>query len=224
MSSDITTEETSVSQPGETCLYFLRNGQRISPWHDLPLFADREYGILNMVVEIPRGTNAKMEITKEISLNPIKQDIKNGKPRELADLPPYRGYPCNYGAIPQTWEDPNVLDSHTRVAGDDDPLDVCEIGNHVAKCGDIKKVNPLGAFAVLDEGETDWKIIAIDVSDPLSEKMRDIGDVEKHLPGFLESLQTWYCNYKVPDGKEPNTIALDGKLMDRQWVLPGDLE
>lgn len=77
-------------------------------------------------------------------------------------------------------------------------------------------VNPLGAFAVLDEGETDWKIVAIDVSDPLAERMTDIGDVEKQLPGFLESLKTWYCNYKVPDGKKPNTIALDGKLMDRQ--------
>lgn len=77
-------------------------------------------------------------------------------------------------------------------------------------------MNPLGAFAVLDEGETDWKIVAIDVSNPLSERMADIGDVEKHLPGFLESLKTWYCNYKVPDGKQPNTIALDGKLMDRQ--------
>lgn len=77
-------------------------------------------------------------------------------------------------------------------------------------------VNPLGAFAVLDEGETDWKIVAIDVSDPLAERMTDIGDVETQLPGFLESLKTWYCNYKVPDGKEPNTIALDGKLMDRK--------
>ncbi|KAJ5798966.1 inorganic pyrophosphatase [Penicillium pulvis] len=216
MTSNITIEETSISQPGETRLYFQQNGQMISPWHDIPLFADREYGILNMVVEIPRETNAKMEITKEISLNPIKQDIIKGKPRELADVPPFRGYPCNYGAIPQTWEDPNAIDSHTGVAGDDDPLDVCEIGNHVAKCGDIKKVNPLGAFAVLDEGETDWKIVAIDVSNPLSEKMTDIGDVEKHLPGYLESLKTWYCNYKVSDGKEPNTIALDGKLMDRQ--------
>lgn len=63
MTSNITIEETSISQPGETRLYFQQNGQMISPWHDIPLFADREYGILNMVVEIPRETNAKMEVS-----------------------------------------------------------------------------------------------------------------------------------------------------------------
>lgn len=81
-------------------------------------------------------------------------------------------------------------------------------------------VKPLGAFAVLDEGETDWKVIAIDVADPLSEKLIDINDVENHRPGFLESLKTWYCNYKVPDGNDPNSIGLDGKLMDRQYAVP----
>lgn len=160
-----------------------------------------------------------MEITKEVSFNPITQDIKKGKPRELADISPFRGYPCNYGAIPQTWENPNAIDPHTGVPGDDDPLDVCEIGSQVAQCGEIKIVKPLGAFAVLDEGETDWKIIAIDIADALSEKLTDIGDVENHLPGFLESLKTWYCNYKVPDGNSPNSIGLDGKLMDRQFAL-----
>lgn len=49
----------------------------------------------------------------------------------------------------------NTIDSYTGVVGDDNPLDVCEISNHIAKCGDIKKVNPLGAFAILDEGEID---------------------------------------------------------------------
>ncbi|PIO59299.1 hypothetical protein TELCIR_19241, partial [Teladorsagia circumcincta] len=33
----------------------------ISPWHDIPLFADEANHIYNMIVEIPRWTNAKME-------------------------------------------------------------------------------------------------------------------------------------------------------------------
>jgi inorganic pyrophosphatase len=100
--------------------------------------------------------------------------------------------------------------------GDDDPLDICEIGSKAAKCGRIKKVKPLGAFAVLDESETDWKVVAIDVADALAGSLSDVGDVDNHLPGLLESLKKWYCNYKVPDGNEPNSIALDGKVMDRQ--------
>ncbi|OQD75317.1 hypothetical protein PENDEC_c007G07018 [Penicillium decumbens] len=95
-------------------------------------------------------------------------------------------------AIPATttWEDPNTIDDKTGIAGDDDPLDICEIGNAVANCGEVKKVKPLGAFALLDKGETDWKVIAIDVCHPLATKLSDIGDVEKALPGFLESLKS----------------------------------
>ena len=38
---------------------------------------------------------------------------------------------------------------------------------------------------MIDEGETDWKVIAIDVNDPLAENLNDIHDVEKVMPGFL---------------------------------------
>lgn len=40
---------------------------------DIPLYADESQGILNMVVEVPRWTNAKMEISKEEAFNPILQ-------------------------------------------------------------------------------------------------------------------------------------------------------
>ena len=54
-----------------------------------------------MIVEIPRGTSAKMEISPGGSLNPIKQDVKNGKLRIVDDVYPYTGYIWNYGAFPQ---------------------------------------------------------------------------------------------------------------------------
>ena len=56
-----------------------------------------------MVVEIPRGTNAKMEIATALPLNPIKQDVKNGKLRFVDDVFPYTGYIWNYGAFPQVF-------------------------------------------------------------------------------------------------------------------------
>lgn len=40
---------------------------------DIPLFADESKTILNMIVEVPRWTNAKLEICKEEPFNPIKQ-------------------------------------------------------------------------------------------------------------------------------------------------------
>jgi inorganic pyrophosphatase len=64
----------------------------------------------------------------------------------------------------QTWEDPNVIHPETKAKGDNDPLDVCEIGELVGYTGQVKQVKVLGVMALLDEEETDWKIIVIDVS------------------------------------------------------------
>lgn len=49
--------------------------------------------------------------------------------------------------------------------GDDDPLDVLELGSSIGQLGEIKTVKILGALAMIDEGELDWKIITINLKD-----------------------------------------------------------
>jgi inorganic pyrophosphatase len=44
-------------------VYYENAGSPISSWHDIPLYANEEQTVLNMVVEIPRWTNAKFEVT-----------------------------------------------------------------------------------------------------------------------------------------------------------------
>lgn len=46
-------------------VYIEKDGQPISAFHDIPLYANAEQTILNMVVEIPRWTNAKQEVGRE---------------------------------------------------------------------------------------------------------------------------------------------------------------
>ena len=53
-------------------------------------------------------------------------------------------------------------------------MDVVEIGSAVAVRGQVKQVKVLGVIALIDEGETDWKIIAIDVNDPNAEALNGI--------------------------------------------------
>ncbi|KAL1847954.1 hypothetical protein Plec18170_008368 [Paecilomyces lecythidis] len=158
-------------------------------------------------------------ICKDESLSPIKQDIKNDKPRYVPNLFPHKGYPWNYGAFPQTWEDPSVPDPHTHVNGDDDPLDVCEVGGVVGYTGEVKPVKVLGAFAIIDEGETDWKVLAVDAREPLATKVGDIGDLEPYMPGFLETMKWWFKMYKVPDGKKENEIALNGEIFGKDFAI-----
>ena len=43
-------------------VYYEKDGTPISSWHDIPLYANEEKNVLNMVVEIPRWTNAKFEV------------------------------------------------------------------------------------------------------------------------------------------------------------------
>lgn len=171
-----------------------------------------------MIVEVPRWTNAKLEISKEQKLNPIIQDTKKGKLRFVRNCFPHHGYIHNYGAFPQTWEDPNQSHPETKAKGDNDPLDVCEIGEKVATVGEVKQVKVLGVMALLDEGETDWKVIVIDVNDPLAPKLNDIEDVETHLPGLLRATNEWFRIYKIPDGKPENQFAFSGECKNKKYA------
>ncbi|KAK9475997.1 inorganic pyrophosphatase [Lipomyces japonicus] len=199
-------------------LFIEKDGVPVSPFHDIPLYANEQQTVVNMIVEVPRWTNAKLEITKEETLNPIKQDVKKGKLRYVRNCFPHHGYIWNYGAIPQTWEDPNVEHPDTLAAGDNDPLDVCEIGWQVSYPGEVKQVKVLGVMALLDEGETDWKIIAIDVRDPLAPKLNDIEDVETYLPGLLRATNEWFRIYKMPDGKPENHFAFSGEVRNKKYA------
>ncbi|RPB19851.1 pyrophosphatase-domain-containing protein [Terfezia boudieri ATCC MYA-4762] len=199
-------------------IFIEKDGSPISPFHDIPLFANEQKTLLNMIVEIPRWTNAKMEICKEETLNPIKQDIKKGKLRYVRNCFPHKGYLWNYGAFPQTWEDPNHIHPETKAKGDNDPLDVCEIGELVGTPGQIKRVKVLGVMALLDEEETDWKVIVIDEKDPLAPKLNDIEDVERHLPGLLRATNEWFRIYKIPDGKPENQFAFSGECKNKKYA------
>ena len=56
----------------------------ISPFHDIPLAAGSD--TFHMVVEVPRWTNAKMEIDTKAPLNPIVQVLVTSWIRTFAKL------------------------------------------------------------------------------------------------------------------------------------------
>ena len=163
-------------------------------------------------------TNAKLEISKSSFMNSIEQDTKKGKLRYVRNSFPWKGYIWNYGAFPQTYEDPDSVHPETKAKGDGDPIDVCEIGEAVGYVGQVKQVKVLGTLALLDEGETDWKIIVIDVNDPLAPKINDIEDVERHLPGLLRATNEWFRIYKIPDGKPENQFAFSGEAKNKKYA------
>lgn len=79
-------------------------------------------------------------------------------------------------------------------------VDVVEIGDRRANIGEVLKVKPLAALAMIDEGELDWKIVAISLDDPRASLVNDVDDAEKHFPvclflfSFLECLWCYLFN------------------------------
>ncbi|XP_040582585.1 inorganic pyrophosphatase [Lepeophtheirus salmonis] len=218
MSSTYTTEVRGSPNKDDYRRYFRnQDGLPVSPMHDIPL-SDEE-GTYNVVIEVPRWSNAKMEINLKEELNPIKQDVKKGKLRYVANCFPHKGYIWNYGFIPQTWEDPEHTDPSTNCKGDGDPIDVCEIGTKVHPQGAVIKVKVLGTLALIDEGETDWKVLTIDVTDPMASQLNDVQDIDKLMPGFLAATVEWFKIYKMPDGKPANQFAFNGTAKDKEFAI-----
>lgn len=152
-----------------------------------------------------------MEVATKEENNPIAQDMKKGKLRD------YHG-PIfwNYGCLPQTWEDPNVKHPELKCFGDNDPIDVVEIGSRALPMGSITTVKPLGVLAMIDDGELDWKVLAIATDDPLAAEYNDIDDV----PEAIQSgIREWFRWYKTPDDKPINAFGFDERYLSKKEAL-----
>ncbi|KAK7196856.1 inorganic pyrophosphatase [Novymonas esmeraldas] len=189
-----------------------------SAWHDLPLrpAAAADPRLLISVTEIPRGTRAKLELCKEEPHNPIKQDVVAGASGPSLRCFAYGDIPFNYGFLPRTWEDPRHVDARTGCVGDGDPVDVVHLGaaHHIGAYGPVRV---LGVLGLIDQGETDWKIIV--------ESVDAAGggggyDTLAKVPLELRvAIVDWFENYKVAEGKQKNVFAFDKEIRGADTAL-----
>ena len=56
-------------------------------------------------------------------------------------------------------------------------------------------VKALGVLAMIDDGELDWKVIAVSTADPLAAKLNDVADIEKECPGVVSGIREWFRWY-----------------------------
>lgn len=142
-----------------------------------------ESGVVQMVVEIPAGTNKKIEY--DYKSNSFKNDQKNGKNRVIQFLP----YLGNYGFIPSTNMDKSL-------GGDGDALDVLVLAS-AQPTGTILRVIPIGLLKLSDNGEIDNKIIAIpaEAQDRIIDviSFRALRSMYPEVPNIIEH---WFLDYK----------------------------
>lgn len=153
----------------------------------MDLEAFNEDGTVRAIVEIPTGTSAKWEVSKD-DPKAVYWEYKNDKPRVVN----YLGYPGNYGAIPGT-----ALPK--ELGGDGDPLDVIVLGQAVPR-GEVVDVRVIGVLKMLDGGEQDDKLIAVLAKDSPFAHIESMPQLDAEYPGVSQIIDLWFANYKGPDG------------------------
>lgn len=150
--------------------------------HDIAPFTSDS--LVNVVIEIPAGTNQKWEVNKVIGQIEWEQ-VTPGSFRVINYLP----YPANYGFVPQT-----LLPEAT--GGDGDPVDVFVLGSSIAR-EKVVKVRIVGIIHMLDDHESDSKLLAVNTDEPGF----DVDSYEmliNHYPGVTDIIKLWLSHYKGP--------------------------
>ena len=141
-------------------------------WHDIKAGTSEE---MNVIIEIPRGSNNKYEIDKETGL--IKLDRVN-----YSAAP----YPFDYGFVPQTlWHD-------------GDALDVVVLTTHPLQTGILAAVRPVAVMEMVDGGESDYKIIGVPAEDKRWDDVQDLADLNQHT---VKEIKHFFETYKLLKGK-----------------------
>jgi len=138
------------------------------------LSAFSENGI-NAVIEIPAGTNHKIEF-----------DGTSFTTDRIVDFLPYPG---NYGYIPGTKMDKSR-------GGDGDALDILVIAEQVPT-GTVMEVKAIGALVLKDGGELDTKIIAIPQDSSLQVMhVKGFTSLMTEYNMAQTIIKDWFLNYK----------------------------
>lgn len=152
----------------------------MSLWHDVKIGSNAPE-IINVIVEIPQGSQNKYEYDKENNL--IKLDRVLFSPLH---------YPGDYGLIPQTF------------AEDDDPLDALVLVTNSTYPGVLIEARPIGMLKMVDAGKVDNKILCVAENDPRYSEYKDVTDIREHV---LKEIAHFFQVYKDLEGKKVEIIG-----------------
>ncbi|MCC3160976.1 MAG: inorganic diphosphatase [Mollicutes bacterium PWAP] len=121
-------------------------------------------------IEIPQGSSIKYEYDRKLDAIIVDRILREGFI-----------YPANYGFIPKT------------IDWDGDELDVLVFNEEKFVTGTYAKVRIVGAMKMIDDGETDTKLIAVHADDYRQKNISDISQIPKE---WLEKVKIFFSTYK----------------------------
>lgn len=126
--------------------------------------------LISVIIEIPKNSNIKYEFDRETKKIKVDRILRDG----------FR-YPANYGFIE------NALD------WDGDELDMLVYSNEEFVPGVELSVRIIGAMKMIDDGETDTKLIGVHNDDYRLDGINTLNDLPKE---WLDELKTFFSTYK----------------------------
>ncbi len=147
----------------------------MNPWHDIEI-GESAPEIINAIIEIPKFSKTKFEMDKKSGLLKVDRVLYSSV-----------HYPANYGFIPQSY------------CGDKDPLDILVLGQAEVFPISIMRARPIGYMRMVDQGESDDKVISVHADDPEMAHVQSINDLAPHI---LKEIRNFFEIYKNLEGKE----------------------
>jgi inorganic pyrophosphatase len=145
-----------------------------NPWHQVPMGKNCP-DIVQAIIEIPKGSNAKYELDKETGMLRLDRVLFSTV-----------YYPANYGFIPQT------------LGKDNDPLDILVLSEIDVQPLCIVEAKVIGVMRMIDNHEEDDKIIAVAQKDMSVNYINAISELPEH---FVLQLRNFFENYKKLEHK-----------------------
>lgn len=166
----------------------------MNSWHDVSP-GENNPSTVNTVIEISKHSRMKYELDKPSGMLRLDRVVHTTNV-----------YPGDYGFIPQTvWDD-------------GDPLDVLVITDEGVLPNTLARVRVIGVLRMVDDGESDDKILGVYADDPRYSDTEDIDDVHTHR---LREIQHYFETYKDLQDKEVEVTAVDGVEAARDAVEKG---
>ena len=129
--------------------------------------------IVNAVIEIEKGSSVKYEYDENLCAFRYDRSLDSAMV-----------YPANYGSIPGT------------LCDDGDPLDILVITQRPIDKGTVVESKVLGVLDMDDDGEKDYKVLAVPIS--TIRRFRNLNDVDSL---FLRISRNFFAHYKDLDKK-----------------------
>jgi inorganic pyrophosphatase len=135
-------------------------------------YGDKAPEVVNVLIEVPLDSRVKYEFDKDIEMVMVDRFLFFDK-----------GYPANYGFIPNT------------LSGDGDPVDVLVLSPLPVVPGTVMVAKPIGMLETEDESGQDAKLVAVppEKVNPEFGKYNDISELPEEI---TEKIKFFFENYK----------------------------